>query len=189
MKQYFTGFFTAVCLTTSVFLFVGANDVELKESMIFKNENGNLIIDGNGIKLWNASGSNILASFGQNENGGMLYLSDQDGKIKIGAKVDGGANGGGSFSAFSPNGVLTANMAGTDNGGNLIMASSKKSDFDIRTAISVTERGDGDIQLWNNKGNTTTIIGALHNENHKGDGFINLFDRYGDFGWSATGKN
>jgi len=34
MKQYFTGFFTAICLTTSVFIFMGSQNKNLGDIVV-----------------------------------------------------------------------------------------------------------------------------------------------------------
>ena len=50
MKQYFTGFFTAICLTLSLFLFIGASSKykRIKTNMISVNgkDGTTLIMDG-----------------------------------------------------------------------------------------------------------------------------------------------
>ena len=186
MKQYFTGFFTAVCLTTSVFLFIGADDNVFKENIIFKSDNGYTVINEHGVNHTNLDG-NVVWSLGSNEKGGIFYLADQSGEVKVGANID--AYGAGAFNAFSPSGNIAAMMYGSDTGGQLSIYTNKKTEFQGRISLSVTNNDDGEITLWNNKNNITAIIGALHNDKHKGDGFINLNDRYGDYGWGKAGKN
>ena len=67
MKQYFTGFFTAVCLTASVFMFIGAKsknlgDIEVNSiKVVDKNDRitvhlGNNIIGGGWLGTYNAYG-------------------------------------------------------------------------------------------------------------------------------------
>ena len=52
MKQYFTGFFTAACLTTSLFLFTGAQKANTQsEPIIIKSEEGTTTIGGGFIEV------------------------------------------------------------------------------------------------------------------------------------------
>ena len=72
MKQYFTGFFTAVCLTASVFLFMGTQNKNLGDivvnSISIKGENGETNIYDGYIQTNNADGKEI-AYLGTGENG------------------------------------------------------------------------------------------------------------------------
>ena len=58
MKQYFTGFFTALCITSSVFFFLGAkskkNDNLIVESITIINptDNKKFFINGDSISLY-----------------------------------------------------------------------------------------------------------------------------------------
>ena len=49
MKQYFTGFFTAVCLTASAFLFMGAQNKNLGDvtvkSLTVEDDEGRAMVD------------------------------------------------------------------------------------------------------------------------------------------------
>ena len=77
MKQYFTGFFTAVCLTASVFIFMGTQNKNLGDivvnSISIKSENGETNIYDGYIQTNNADGK-LTAYLGTGE-GGAGYLS------------------------------------------------------------------------------------------------------------------
>ena len=72
MKQYFTGFFTAICLTTSVFIFMGSTD----------NNMGHIIVDGT-LQLFNAEAESVVESgalYANEDHGqGFLKLNDENG--------------------------------------------------------------------------------------------------------------
>ena len=72
MKQYFTGFFTAVCLTASVFIFMGTQNKNLGDivvnSISIKSENGETNIYDGYIQTNNADGK-LTAYLGTGESG------------------------------------------------------------------------------------------------------------------------
>ena len=71
MKQYFTGFFTATCLTISIFLFMGLDEgPKVMKPFIIDGEKGNTIFTGAQIIITNNNHSKISASIGVEENGG-----------------------------------------------------------------------------------------------------------------------
>ena len=70
MKQYFTGFFTAVCLTVSVFLFLAATKSELGD------------IKAKSITIVNEDGVETV-KIGSSAMGGIFLTFDSAGKKKI----------------------------------------------------------------------------------------------------------
>ena len=61
MKQYFTGFFTALCLLTSFILFIGSQKKSLGnlvvDSLIVKGDDGSMTtVVGGGVITYNANG-------------------------------------------------------------------------------------------------------------------------------------
>jgi len=81
MKQYFTGFFTAVCLTASVFIFMGSQNKNLGDieanSITVRTPDGKVPIyiayggEGNGyIQTFNADGKQT-AYLGTGKGGGV----------------------------------------------------------------------------------------------------------------------
>ena len=92
MKQYFTGFFTAVCLTASVFLFMGSQNKNLGaievESIVLKGENGKTIIMPGILAIYNnddtkdnISQSSSTASSDEIQKDDDKYLSYSEKKI------------------------------------------------------------------------------------------------------------
>ncbi len=77
MKQYFTGFFTALCLVTSFFLFLGAriDQNEFNKPIVIKGTNGFTYLDGDGIFIASENSNNVKAFFGlDKQDGGMIRL-------------------------------------------------------------------------------------------------------------------
>ena len=165
MKQYFTGFFTALCLTTSLFLFMGSQrknlgDIEV-ESIVLKGETGKTVILPGFIETYNADGKKTC------------YLGGGEGEVGI-------------IKTYNADGKKTCYLGTGESGGGMIATSNE--DGKETCYLGKGKGGDGLFTLSNNKGNIVVSMGALYNEKHNADGFINLFDRYGDFGWGQSGK-
>ena len=140
MKQYFTGFFTAVCLTASVFIFMGSQNKNLGD------------IEADSISLTSELGTTYLI-------GGGIVLENQYGKdvFTVGISDDGG----GFLSTYNTDGKETSYLGTTDDGSGLLMI----------------ENMDGEL-----------IAGFGASLDNGKDGEAVLFDRYGDVGWTASGK-
>ena len=143
LKQYFTGFFTALCLSASFVLFVGSHKKSLGsvvvDSIIVKGDDGSMTtIIGSGMITYNTNGKQSCYVGTADQGGGVIRTSNINGKETC---------------------YLGANIL-----------------------------SNGELIINNNKGNTIVWMGSIDNKNHMGDGGINLFDRYGDFGWGASGK-
>ncbi len=84
MKKYFTGFFTAMCLTGSLFILMGSRsqfhqDI-IANSIIVPNSDGSMtILDGNGITTYNDEGKVVSTLGKKNDEQGHLLLSNTDG--------------------------------------------------------------------------------------------------------------
>ena len=94
MKQYFTGFFTAVCLTVSVFLFLAATKPELGDikakSITIVNEDGTKTVEirPQMIALYNGEG--VLGTrFIAHDAGGHILVKYRNGKTMM--HIDGQA--------------------------------------------------------------------------------------------------
>ena len=105
MKQYFTGFFTAFCLTTSLFLFIGAQRTTLGDIVV-----NSIVVRDNGsggyIATYNEQGKETTY-LGTGSNGvGFLRTNDAIGNqaTYLGA----GARGNGFFSTFKAGSFETA---------------------------------------------------------------------------------
>ena len=83
MKQYFTGFFTAVCLTASVFMFMGSQNKNLGDiivdSITIKGELGVTTIMGGGIIFYSSNGEPKVM-LGASESNGFLLIYNSDSK-------------------------------------------------------------------------------------------------------------
>ena len=115
MKQYFTGFFTAFCLTASVFLFMGAQNKNLGD------------IEADSIILKGGDGRTTI-------KGGFILTDNSDGKVT--------------------------------------------------SYLGTGEDGIGFLSTFNDAGVQTGFFGT----NTENDGMALLWDRYGDAGWIASGK-
>ena len=104
MKQYFTGFFTAICLTASVFLFMGqqnSDEMEAK-SIVFKGVNGTTFIEGGRIFVYNLDGKQTAFICTNDRMDGEIKLQN-----KLGYKIISMCAHRGD--GFSGNGSLTIN--------------------------------------------------------------------------------
>ena len=140
MRQYFTGFFTAVCLTASVFIFMGSQNKNLGD------------IEADSISLTSELGTTYLI-------GGGITFENKDGKdvINIGISDDDS----GFLSTYNADGKETS-FLGTD------------------------IEGSGALMI--NNMDEQLIAGFGASPDNGKDGEAVLFDRYGDIGWSASGK-
>ena len=138
MKQYFTGFFTAVCLTASVFLFMGSQIKNLGD------------IDADSIKLTSELGTTYLLAGG-------IILENKDGNHVLTVAI--GDGGGGHLTTFNADG--------------------KKMSY-----LGTGEGGGGHLETFNVHEKMTGYFGTGENN----DGVAILFDRYGDGGWTVSGK-
>ena len=54
--------------------------------------------------------------------------------------------------------------------------------------IGASKKMDGKIQIQNRLGYKIASIGALHSDGFSGNGYIDVSDAYGQYGWSVIGK-
>ena len=84
MQKYFTGFFTAVCLTSSIFIFMGSQNRSLghikAETIVVTNELGQTLINGDGMTLVNQYGKIVFASGIATDDSGYLQTFSKDGQ-------------------------------------------------------------------------------------------------------------
>ena len=83
MKQYFTGFFTALCLTTSFFLFLGAriDQNEFNKPIMIKGIKGYTYLDGDGIYITSQRSNNVKVFFGiDGQDNGLIRLNNSQNK-------------------------------------------------------------------------------------------------------------
>ena len=211
MKQYFTGFFTAVCLTASVFLFMGAQNKNLGDvtvkSLRVEDDEGNpmVIIDsfekGGGITVWNKNIS-IVADISVSDNsGGIIKTYNADFKKTIFLGTGDEGVGGGHFSAYNRHGTLTSYLGSSTKGIGLLKTYNADGKDMCYLGPGKSGNGSGGLIISNVNGKESSYFGEyLETYNDAGvktgyfgtskdrDGIAVLMDRYGDAGWSASGK-
>ena len=206
MKQYFTGFFTASCLAACTFLFMGAHykntggkqyfDNIIANSITVVNRDGKggtiqilnedaktVTMFGNGeIVAYNNSGTQTAFLGATKEGNGLLRL-DQNGSVMTynenGKKtVFIGTNGlgTGALKTFNEEVKETTFIGTIDNGYGKLSVN----DHDGK----VTAYLQDNLKTFNADGIMTGYFGTDEDE----DGSAVLFDRYGNRGWSISGK-
>ena len=92
MKNYFTGFITSTCLTTSVFLFMGSQSAKTQiEPIIITSEKGTTKIGGGFIEIDSPSGKKIFDVNVGDSNHGELTIYNKNGNSisKVSANEEG----------------------------------------------------------------------------------------------------
>ena len=117
MKQYFTGFFTALCLTTSFFLFLGAriDQNEFNKPIMIKGIKGYTYLDGDGIYFTSQKSNNVKVFFGiDGQDNGLIRLNNSSNKEMafLGVK-----NNDGIFQMNNANGFKNCLISSEDNYG------------------------------------------------------------------------
>ena len=161
MKQYFTGFFTAVCLTASVFIFMGTQNKNL----------GDIVVNSISIKSENGE-TNIYD--------GYIQTNNADGKLT--AYLGTGESGGGHVQTFNADGKLTTYLGTGNNSGGHVQT--HNADGKQTAYLGTGESGSGFLATHNTLGVMTGYFGT----NQDNDGIVTLSDRYGDKGWRQSGK-
>ena len=130
MKQYFTGFFTAVCLTASVFIFMGTQNKNLGDivvnSISIKSENGETNIYDGYIQTNNADGK-LTAYLGTGEGGGgQVQTFNADGKLTT--YLGTGESGSGFLETHNTLGVMTGYFGTNNNNDGIVTLSDRYGD-------------------------------------------------------------
>ena len=119
MRQYFMGFFSALCLSASFYFFADANHDnsgnDEKDQVILISGDGKTIIEGGSMRFFNKEGKEIVY-------------------------------------------------------------------------IGVSKKMAGKIQLQNRSGYKIASMGAWYGDGFSGNGYIDVSDAYGQYGWSVIGK-
>lgn len=166
MKNYFTGFFTAICLTVSSFILLGARsefhqDI-IANSIIVPNDDGSMtILDGDGITTYNADGKVVSVLGKQNDDQGHLMLSNMEGNAIcfLGSKDHGGA-------------LLTYNNRGKET-----------------SQLGTGKGSHGGLMIYNRNGVNVAELTTLDNGDYfRGDGGLVLNDRHGEDVWTKDGR-
>ena len=119
MRQYFTGFFSALCLSASFYLFTEVShdnsDNNEENQVVLTGEDGKTIIEGGSMRFINKEGKEIVY-------------------------------------------------------------------------IGVDKKMAGKIQIQNRSGYKTASMGSWYGDGFSGNGYIDVNDAYGQYGWSVIGK-
>ena len=183
MKQYFTGFFTAICLTTSVFIFMGSQNKNLGDIVV-----NSISVQKDGEEsLWIGTGRNlglitiknadrlVATELGVDYKGrGFIKTNNTDGS---GSAFIGSSNDGGCISTNHTDGNQTSYL-GTGKGGLGLL---KTFNADGKMSVYL---GDGHIKTHN----IHEVMVGYFGTNKDNDGIAFLKDRYNDVGWGASGK-
>ena len=187
MKQYFTGFFTAICLTSSMFLFMGSKKTShgdiVAESILIKNPKTGLdtYIEA-GIITLGKNGKGYVA-IGAGDKAGTFGLLGENGPLVlmgIGATSDEG------FICTYNNKNDVAVQLGTF-GDKMRGLSIHDENSVTKSFIGIDEKNSGRIILANKNREPAFSAGATYDYGKRGVGYIHLGDQFGDTGWSAVG--
>ncbi len=100
MKQYYTGFLTATCLITSLFLFIGAkSNNKFSEPLIISGENGTTRIGDGFIEVDGPSGKKLFEVKVSPFNHGLVTIFNKNGKNIF--SFNSSENGDGKFELIS----------------------------------------------------------------------------------------
>ena len=184
MKQYFTGFFTAICLTTSVFIFMGSTDNNMGhiivDSIIMRNPDtgDKTIIDPGMISF--SRDDNIYATMGAGKSSGVFsLLNDDNGVVLLMGK---GASNDGFISTWNGK-TMTASIGSLKGGERGIVVYGD--DSKPKTFFGMDLNKAGTLQLFNAEAESVVESGASYaNEDH-GQGFLKLNDENGIPNWNA----
>jgi hypothetical protein len=151
--------------------------------------------DGAGgvISVFNPDGKEIINLGG--EEGGAIKASNPNGEN--GVTLWAGKDGTGTLVVTNSDGLNTVNLVGRT--GSLFTVNANG---DLTVGLGTDKDGTGSLVVTNSDGTKTTAIheGYLRTSNKDGvetgyfgtgkdnDGIAILYDRYGDAGWSASGK-
>jgi hypothetical protein len=145
---------------------------------------------GGWIKIYNSDGKQIMFA-GSSYNDGSIKIFN---KHELEAVDIGKMAGGGYIKTYNNDGKRTM-YAGTNSGntnengtisGNLYGLIETYNNDGKKTMYAGGQYPEGDngtVKTFNKFENISTVLG--HND---GDGVLNLFDRYGDYGWGRSGK-
>ena len=189
MKKYTIGLITGALLAVSTMMFMGSQNKNLGEITVDKitlrteDKDGKraCIIQGGGIIVLNETA--ITSIFG-----GKVLTHNADGQDT--AFLGTGEIGVGFLETYNADGKKTAFLGTAESGGGHLETYNAE---DQETAYLGTGRSGGGHLTLRNGGTVETYnehkvkTGYFGTDNNN-DGMVVLFDRYGDVGWSASGK-
>ena len=184
MKKYTIGLITGALLAVSTMMFMGAQNKNLghitADSIELVSPFGKTIIMGGGVFTENTDGKQTTYLGGSEGGVGFISTFNADGKetANIGTNVEGGD---GYLRAYNSDGKQIVYLGTNVEGGGFLQTSNA----DGKGTVTLgSYKGYGIIRTFNTHGVNTGYFGT----NNKNDGTAILYDRYGDEGWSAFGK-
>ena len=165
MKKYFTGFFTAMCLTGSLFILMGSRsqfhqDINANSNIVPNSDGSMTILDGNGITTYNNEGKVVSTLGKKNDEQGHLLLSNMDGNTMC-------YLGSGSYGGT----LLTYNIRGKET-----------------SQLGTGKRSHGGLMIYNRNGiNVAELTTFDKGDYFRGDGGLILNDRNGEDVWVQDG--
>jgi hypothetical protein len=171
MKQYITGFITAICLTTSVFMFVGAQntnlgDIEVTSLRIMGDNGSEILLIGRGIVM--SKNKKPMVTLFCEDIGGFISTFNAD--FKETTYLGTNAGGDGHIETFNADGKTTAFLGTGGSGGGHIRTSNADGK---ETAVFGTDKdGAGQLRTYNEDGKETAYLGT----NASGSGRISTFN-------------
>ena len=161
MKKYTIGLITGALLAVSAMMFMGAQNKNLG------------VITADSITLVGELGETVII-------GGAIGLFNTDDTQTL--LISNTDNGGGAISTCNADGKETAYLGTGKDGFGFIRTFNADG---IQTSyLGTGEGGSGFLETYNKHEVMTGYFGT----NKDNDGIAVLFDRYGDIGWSAIGK-
>ena len=102
MRQYFTGFFTALCLATSLYFFISSDSSSSEEvnlPIIIEDDKGKVVINSESIRFYNKEKEEILFVGSTVREAGSIQIKNNRGYkvVNLGAWYGDGFNGNGSI--------------------------------------------------------------------------------------------
>jgi len=166
MKKYTIGLITGALLGISAMMFMGSQNKNLGDitvnSIIVKD-------DGSGgfIEIYNADVKRTAYLGNGEDAGGFIKIYNNKGKKT--SYLGSGRNQSGFLETYNSKGIRTSYLGTND---------------DAKLTGILSLENNGNIHTLNTEGIETGYFGT----DDKRNGIIELFDRYGKKGWSASGK-
>jgi len=160
-----------------------------------------IVIKSEGLKTYNEAHEKTSILGTDKDGGGRLIIANANVNAILGSNKDGG----GHLSITNADGELIVSLGNDDSGnGSLVILNA---DGDMAASLGTKKNGGGQLFTFNADGKMTAFLGtdasgigylstsnadgketAFLGTNKNNDGMILLSDRYGDAGWSASGK-
>ena len=190
MKKYTIGLITGALLAVSAMMFMGAQNKNLGDITVTSikalNDDGDMVgffgslNDRGALALSRAGNSLPEIILVLEDAGGTIGTCNADGKETV--YLGNGEGGNGFLTTNNADGKKTAYLGTGEDGIGLL--GTFNADGKQTVYLGTSEGGFGFLSTYNKHEVKTGYFGT----NKDNDGIAVLFDRYGDIGWSAIGK-